>query len=716
MPYSWTFCWSNWRVSLPLLAPGHNLFPIGRVSPARSTLRTQRVWLVPARCPTATRLVRQLSPFRASDQRRLSTMSELDPSTSKNALKKRNVALWFGYIGTCFRGSQVVQPRRNETEASTHTGDLNGDTMVSVSDGTVEGELVQALYRIGAITERNLEHVRKVSWSRASRTDKGVHAVANVVSVKLLLDLERDLDDHEALQASFIEKLNAQLPPSIQVYGGERTTKGFRARAACTMREYEYILPRWVLGGHEDLFVKALRCFEGTHRFHNFSGKERKTRGRSSGKATDASAMNDLVDDGDADDVDNTDDDDWDDVRLDDSGPNANDDCSSTLQQARSSERLSGPGAEDSLRMLSHRDEAASTESKSQRLDADAATPFCDHGAEMDPSWNAADADSIQKGSNERTEQATPHLQSRFQEERELAKQAIRETHPERELAPVEHDDPRCVRIQERKPYRCLTQLAFPVAHPDRLQSPYYIRTVYRFEMEPLPYGPTGKNDFLLVHIRGQSFVLHQIRLLIGAAVLVARGHLSLDALRAALDGPYRVLFWRAPGSCLMLSRPSFWDPRRRRHRLVASECSEQRMSRFRLETLIPHVCALSQHEWAEFLNPEYGARVTYLNQEQLTQQYRLWRERATEAAVERRRQATLLNPRTTYKTDVMVELPRGIQTTLAIQFDLLPGPELARLRDQLQEAAEVGKLPRRPTTEQCLEYCERHLLDQVVS
>jgi tRNA pseudouridine38-40 synthase len=624
-------------------------------------------------------------------------MSGSGPLRSQTGQKKRNVALWFGYVGTCFRGSQVLQLQQKQAETEIETDRSRALSPMNDGDGTIEGVLVRGLYRIGAISERNLEQVRKVGWSRASRTDKGVHAVSNVASMKLLLNLEQDLNERDEICSGFLDRLNAQLPPSIRVHGGQRVSKGFRARSACTMREYEYILPRWVLDNQEELFVEALRRFEGTHRFHNFSGKERKM--RSQRGATEATSnQND-------EDIDDSDDEflfhDTESLRA-KGAASSNDPGKGQGRDAAMEDPCNEPcsGAEATV---AGSDAACQAQRFSQLQNG--------HGREIQLNPSAPE-----KHADEQLVRARSRLRSRFHDDYELAKQSIRDTHPDKDQAPIEHDDLRCVRVEERKPLRRLIQFAFPVAHPDRLQSPYYIRTIYRFEITPLSNGPTEEPDYMLIRIRGQSFVLHQIRLLVGAAVLVARGHLSLDALEAAIDGPYRVLCWRAPGSCLLLSRPSFWDPRRRLYRLVASENIEERMMQFRTETLIPHVCKLSQREWVEFLHPQHGARIVYPNQEQLVRQYRLWKQRASEAAEERRRYAALVYPRTTPESDVVVDLPRGIQTTLAVQFNLLPGPELTNLREQLLAAAERGELPRQPTVEQCLEYCERHRMGKVAS
>jgi tRNA pseudouridine(38-40) synthase len=59
---------------------------------------------------------------------------------------------------------------------------------------------------------------------RCARTDKGVSAVGQVVSFKLIL-----LPD-------IVGKINAQLPPAIRVLGYTRVTNSFDARIQCDKR------------------------------------------------------------------------------------------------------------------------------------------------------------------------------------------------------------------------------------------------------------------------------------------------------------------------------------------------------------------------------------------------------------------------------------------------------------------------------------------------
>lgn len=56
---------------------------------------------------------------------------------------------------------------------------------------TVEAELEMALYLAGSISKDNFGNPRKIGWARAGRTDKGVHAAAQVARLSRPLRLTR---------------------------------------------------------------------------------------------------------------------------------------------------------------------------------------------------------------------------------------------------------------------------------------------------------------------------------------------------------------------------------------------------------------------------------------------------------------------------------------------------------------------------------------------
>lgn len=89
---------------------------------------------------------------------------------------------------------------------------------------------------------------------RACRTDKGVHAAGQVVSVKMLVKtdvvdgLKEGGEDLEAAALlATVPRLNALLPEDIRVFGIMRAANSFHAKERCDSRFYEYLLPTYAL-------------------------------------------------------------------------------------------------------------------------------------------------------------------------------------------------------------------------------------------------------------------------------------------------------------------------------------------------------------------------------------------------------------------------------------------------------------------------------------
>ncbi|KAL0480454.1 tRNA pseudouridine synthase A, mitochondrial [Acrasis kona] len=129
---------------------------------------------------------------------------------------KAKVALAIGYQGTNYNGSQ--------TQAN-----ANHDSV------TVEDVLFQAIVRANGISQSNSDNMKKVSWHRTSRTDKGVHACINVISLKMMAD------------PGIVDRINSELPEDIRVYGYKRVMTSFNPKNMCDSRQYEYVLPTFTL-------------------------------------------------------------------------------------------------------------------------------------------------------------------------------------------------------------------------------------------------------------------------------------------------------------------------------------------------------------------------------------------------------------------------------------------------------------------------------------
>ncbi|EKX53598.1 hypothetical protein GUITHDRAFT_132703 [Guillardia theta CCMP2712] len=111
-----------------------------------------------------------------------------------------------------------------------------GQRVRNPGQSTIEGELERALHDSKFISDLNFGHQKKVHWNRAARTDKGVHALGNVVGLKLLINPDVDM----------VEEVNKHLPSDIRVLDIKRVTKSFHAQQLANGRQYHYLIPTFV--------------------------------------------------------------------------------------------------------------------------------------------------------------------------------------------------------------------------------------------------------------------------------------------------------------------------------------------------------------------------------------------------------------------------------------------------------------------------------------
>lgn len=167
------------------------------------------------------------------------------------------------------------------------------------------------MVKANAISKDNGDDPKKSAWMRAARTDKGVHAAGNLISLKMQIPEDYDV----------VERINSFLPPQIRVWGYVPCIRSFHAKNLCDSRVYEYLLPTCAFMTPEkkiltdtptfeddlvisnnniidpivkyatrstpelkqqrhdyratqqqlDTFAAAMKIFEGTHNFHNYT-------------------------------------------------------------------------------------------------------------------------------------------------------------------------------------------------------------------------------------------------------------------------------------------------------------------------------------------------------------------------------------------------------------------------------------------------------------
>lgn len=150
----------------------------------------------------------------------------------------------------------------------------------SASTVTIEDELENAILKAGGMLESNYGNLHKVGWKRSSRTDKGVHSLATVITMKMEIPDGAWEEDPDGI--ALADVINGHLPYNIRIFSILPMNKRFDARNECNSRKYVYLLPAEVIGignasspeeiqSHVKEFRDILQLFEGRHPFHNYT-------------------------------------------------------------------------------------------------------------------------------------------------------------------------------------------------------------------------------------------------------------------------------------------------------------------------------------------------------------------------------------------------------------------------------------------------------------
>ncbi|RRT81317.1 hypothetical protein B296_00022277 [Ensete ventricosum] len=183
-----------------------------------------------------------------------------DPSSApfaagepRRRYKRRKVAIFLGYCGAGYQGMQKNPGAR-----------------------TIEGDLEEALFLAGAVPEADRGLPRRYDWARSARTDKGVSAAAQVVSGRFYVD-----------PPGLVARLNAHLSDQIRVFGFKRVTNSFNAKKFCDRRRYVYLIPVFALDpsahpdreavmasmGSDNELARCLECSERGRKIPGLMGR-----------------------------------------------------------------------------------------------------------------------------------------------------------------------------------------------------------------------------------------------------------------------------------------------------------------------------------------------------------------------------------------------------------------------------------------------------------
>ncbi|KIH66318.1 tRNA pseudouridine synthase A [Ancylostoma duodenale] len=182
--------------------------------------------------------------------------SESHDGQAKVRIKKAKYAMLLAYQGKNYFGMQIQK-----------------------GHPTIEGCLINAMHKLGWISEQMKEQPSLFHFQRAARTDRAVSAVRQICGMEL-----PQRDDYAVIG---VNELNALLPEDIRVISMRRATNLFHPQKKCCARTYSYTLPTFAFAKPTELTNAAFRIkketideinhllsiYKGTHNFFNYTSK-----------------------------------------------------------------------------------------------------------------------------------------------------------------------------------------------------------------------------------------------------------------------------------------------------------------------------------------------------------------------------------------------------------------------------------------------------------
>lgn len=446
---------------------------------------------------------------------------------------KRKVAVLIGYAGTGYKGMQMNHHEK-----------------------TIEGDLFAAFVAAGAIAKRNADDPKKSSFIRCARTDKGVHAAGNVISLKLTIE-----------DPDIVAKINEKLPEQIRIWGIQRTNNAFNCYQACDSRWYEYLLPSYsLLPPHPQSYlgkkIISAASEKGVSEEHfkpwddikDFWEDVEKNDIQPILAKLDDKTREEVIRSMHADDHANA---------SDEAQPEKEDkDSSSTKRKA---EEEANPDVsskktkteEDNPAKSNRRLEGDNTTAESEEAEA-----VGGHAAETkqeeDPATKPDRMDIDEKPTDVLTENAdgTPIAKPKYQPTpAEIALREIKTAY----VAAKRRYRVTLARVQQLQAaldqYKGTNNFHnYTIKKP--FKDPSAKRHIRSFEVNPNPIQ-IGDTEWLSLKVHGQSFMMHQIRKMVAMAVLCVRCAAPVSIIKESY-GPTRISIPKAPGLGLLLERPVF--------------------------------------------------------------------------------------------------------------------------------------------------------------
>lgn len=457
---------------------------------------------------------------------------------------KKKVAVLIGYAGTGYKGMQINHHEK-----------------------TIEGDLFGAFVAAGAIQKRNADDPKKSSFVRCARTDKGVHAAGNVISLKLTIE-----------DADIVERINEKLPDQIRVWGIQRTNNAFNCYQACDSRWYEYLLPSYtLLPPHPQTFL----------------GKKVIDSAKEKGVYEECMKAWDDVKDF------------WEEVEKNDIKPILDGLDENTREEVlkvmHTSESPSAIASDEDTGLKQAQEKESESESSKRKAEDTVVEPVAkkmkteDGGKSKshDKSDTTADDESntaIENGDKPKeTNEDNANVEVEIGEAMDIDEKATEAAAAADRLetqnaAPVEkpkyQPTPVEIALREIKSAYIVAKRRYRIttARIQQLQAAldmyvgtnnfhnYTIQKTYKdpsakrhirsFIVNPKPIQ-IRDTEWLSLKVHGQSFMMHQIRKMVAMAVLSVRCAMPRERIRQSY-GPTRISIPKAPGLGLLLERPVF--------------------------------------------------------------------------------------------------------------------------------------------------------------
>ncbi|KAI8721271.1 PseudoU-synth-1 domain-containing protein [Fusarium sp. LHS14.1] len=444
---------------------------------------------------------------------------------------KRKVAVMIGYAGTGYKGMQV-----------------NGN------EKTIEADLFKAFVAAGAISKANADDPKKSSLVRCARTDKGVHAAGNVISLKLIIEDE-----------DIIEKINAELPEQIRIWGIQRTNNAFSCYQTCDSRWYEYLMPSYcLLPPHPETFLgRKLTELAKEH------GVEDEL----------AASMEDVKDF-------------W-----------------SEVEEKEIKPILARLDPETKATVMERMHVAEEAEPEADKEPAKAEEK---PASEDKPATEAPAAETAAETTTETTEAAA--------DPDAMQTDSILESHKpkNRELGPVDFAlrDIKAAYVAAKRRYRISTgrlerlQEALNKYNGTRnfhnytVQKSYFDASAKRhiksFVVNPKPII-INNTEWLSLKVHGQSFMMHQIRKMVGLASLIVRCGTPLKRMDESYQNQ-KMAIPKAPGLGLLLERPVFHNYNRKATESLGREAIdfgnyEEKIQEFKDKQIYTRIFSVEEKE-----------------------------------------------------------------------------------------------------------------------